>query len=83
MIGQSADILHTEPSVNIHSDDSILSIRICDDGDGFTDNGKKDKDTLVFILIESLVDQLNGSYRRINKNGVCCEISFSQEISEK
>lgn len=68
-------------SINIHKADSRIFVDICDNGNGFGDNGKNGKNTLGFLLIDSLVLQLKGSCRRFNKNGAGYEISFAPEVA--
>lgn len=66
---------HFELSLELDDDDG--KIRYHDNGDGFPENFKVDElKSLGLLLIDSLVDQLDGKFEFYNKNGAVYEVSI-------
>ncbi|WP_414468729.1 PAS domain-containing sensor histidine kinase [Methanobacterium sp. ACI-7] len=69
-----------EISVNLNSNENEIIIKISDNGIGISDDKNLEtKDTLGFLIVNTLIKQINGKIELINGNGTNFEIKFPYE----
>jgi PAS domain S-box-containing protein len=78
---KKSDNLKDEICINLNSNENELTIKVMDNGIGIHDDRNlENNDTLGFLIVTTLVNQIQGNIRMISSKGTTFEIKFPNPI---